>query len=214
MKFKNNFTILDPAEDRYVPAMKMSSGKFFKILDVGCGPKRIKKHISGNVVYKGVDAKDGEDIIGVDLEKGLLPLKDNEYDSVFCLDVLEHLDNPVPLVKEILRVSKNEIIISLPNMYHWMFRLKYLFFGSLPQNIYGFSNSKAIDLDRHKWVTSYKDSINFIKENFQGYPVSIGLYIFRHNRFKFMKIIDKFMVKFFPAMFSYTVFFRINKKYD
>lgn len=44
-----------------------------------------------------------------------LPYKDNSFDLVVCTEVLEHLDAPSKILKEILRVSKKYLLISVPN---------------------------------------------------------------------------------------------------
>lgn len=40
-----------------------------------------------------------------------IPFNDDLFDAVFCFDVLEHLDNPEPAVRELLRVSRDRVII-------------------------------------------------------------------------------------------------------
>jgi len=44
-----------------------------------------------------------------------LPYKDNSFDLVICTEVLEHLEEPTKAFKEMLRVSKKYLIISVPN---------------------------------------------------------------------------------------------------
>ena len=44
-----------------------------------------------------------------------LPYKDNSFDLVVCTEVLEHLNEPEKVLKETLRVSKQNILISVPN---------------------------------------------------------------------------------------------------
>jgi SAM-dependent methyltransferase len=84
-----------------------------RILDVGCGfgfvvgnlkaqfKVGVDRYKSGreaagrfqNVLFLGGDAKS-------------LPLKDESLDTVFCLDVLEHVEEPSQAVKEVFRVLK------------------------------------------------------------------------------------------------------------
>lgn len=51
------------------------------------------------------------------LNKFPYPFKDNEFDEVLLNQVLEHLDNPVKVMKETVRISKNDavIIIRVPH---------------------------------------------------------------------------------------------------
>ena len=43
-----------------------------------------------------------------------LPYRDNEFDTVVCLETLEHVENPHAAVQELKRVAKKRIIISVP----------------------------------------------------------------------------------------------------
>lgn len=44
-----------------------------------------------------------------------LPYEDNYFDLIVCTEVLEHLEEPAKAIKEMLRVSKKYLIISVPN---------------------------------------------------------------------------------------------------
>lgn len=85
-----------------------------KILDIGCS--------TGNFV-----AQDSENIIGIDVDedsvkiaekrglkvskhnlKNKLPFEDGTIDNINCRYVLEHLENPLFLMKEIFRVLKSK----------------------------------------------------------------------------------------------------------
>ena len=81
--------------------VRLSSKKIY--LDIGCGNTKVK--MKGKVV--GVDQAKvpGVDHV-VELEKAKLPFKSNAFDGVFALNVLEHVRNFVPLMKEIRRVMK------------------------------------------------------------------------------------------------------------
>jgi len=45
-----------------------------------------------------------------DLNKGKkskkLPIKDNQYDLVYCADVLEHFNEPLPILREMYRICR------------------------------------------------------------------------------------------------------------
>lgn len=43
-----------------------------------------------------------------------LPFRENHFDMVICSQVLEHIDNPEEVVREIVRVAKNKILIDVP----------------------------------------------------------------------------------------------------
>jgi ubiquinone/menaquinone biosynthesis C-methylase UbiE len=43
-----------------------------------------------------------------------LDYKDNSFDTITCMEVLEHLDDPKKAVEELVRVSRKRIIITVP----------------------------------------------------------------------------------------------------
>ena len=85
------------------------------ILEIGVGGKIIEKLIPINIQYTSCD-------ISKDLYPGLvanienLPFKKNTFDLVVCFEVLEHLpfEKFPSNLKEISRVSKKDVLISLP----------------------------------------------------------------------------------------------------
>ncbi len=88
------------------------------ILDVGCH--------SGTFTKKIIDKLKSKEIYGIDIsnqaialakkripyghfevaDAAKLPFKDNFFEAVFCLEVLEHVDNPKKILLEIKRVLK------------------------------------------------------------------------------------------------------------
>ena len=65
---------------------------------------------------------------------------DSLFDLVICCEVLEHLYNPLAGLKELLRISKNYVLVSVPNEPIWrlmnMARGKYIrFLGNTPGHL-------------------------------------------------------------------------------
>ena len=81
-----------------------------KILDLGCSCNKIE-----GAIGLDADINSHADIV-CDLEK-TLPIKANVFDKIYCKHLLEHLDDPRPLVKEMHRVSKAgaHIFIEVPH---------------------------------------------------------------------------------------------------
>jgi len=97
------------------------------ILDAGCGEGFTMDKLLKNEVGKkieGVEYSKDAITLGKKLFPRLtikqgsvydLPYKDNSFDLIICTEVLEHLETPAGTLKEILRVSKKYLIISVPN---------------------------------------------------------------------------------------------------
>ncbi len=70
---------------------------------------------------------------GVVADAGMLPIRDASFDTVTCLEVLEHLDPVEPAVVELARITRGRCIVSVP--YEPFFRLGNLARGKNPKLI-------------------------------------------------------------------------------
>jgi SAM-dependent methyltransferase len=107
-----------------------------KILDIGCGSGgTYANHFikAKRGVWTGIDISEKalksamhSRKYKVDLNKQLPEL--DEFDLIICLEVLEHTLYPADVVGYIDRhLSKDGVaIITVPNSYSWLFRVKYL----------------------------------------------------------------------------------------
>ena len=116
-----------------------------RVLDVGCDKARLKNLVAG-IDYFGVDVGGTPDLV-VNLEKERLPFPDNSFDCIVCSDVLEHLDNLHANFGELIRVSRNYVILSLPN--NWANARKAIERGRGSFSHYGLPDDPP--MDRHKW---------------------------------------------------------------
>ncbi len=104
-----------------------SSKSVDSILDVGCGEgftlNRLKEHGVGKQL-EGVEYSKDAIELGrktypqIKIKQGdiyNLPYEDNTFDLVLCTEVLEHLGEPEKALKELVRVSKKYLVISVPN---------------------------------------------------------------------------------------------------
>ncbi len=92
-----------------------------KVLDVGCGNKRLKAFLSKGCDYVGIDFNPAADI-QMDITKERYPFEENTFDFAICNAVLEHVEDEHFVLKEIYRVLKpgGRLYVSIPFMqpYH------------------------------------------------------------------------------------------------
>ena len=65
-----------------------------------------------------------------------LPYQDESFDFVWCSEVIEHLENPIFSLSELLRVTRQggRIVLTTPNSYMWLFAILNVF-GLTPQRL-------------------------------------------------------------------------------
>ncbi len=109
---------------RHVPP---ASGS--RVLDVGCGLGILLEHLSGErhgvdydlSVVQVAQQRLGEKASIVCADASVLPYPDAHFEVVICSEMLEHLSDPLPVIREMLRVAKpsGRIIITVPNEF-WL----------------------------------------------------------------------------------------------
>jgi hypothetical protein len=193
-------------------ANKLGSLKGETVLDLGCRDQILKKYLIGEYNYIGADVvkplnKNKSKILLCDLEKGIPKLK-KKIDIIVALDVLEHLDNAHLVRDQMLKLSKKKIIIALPNMSYYKFRLNFMFKG-IVSGKYPFDSFKPID--RHKWLPNYYNINNFFKDIDHNWKVTAFNFICQ-RRFNFLSFLfDKILSHFFPNLFVYERIYLIEK---
>jgi 2-polyprenyl-3-methyl-5-hydroxy-6-metoxy-1,4-benzoquinol methylase len=155
-----------------------------KVLDVGCGEAYLRSHIKD---YVGIDIAGNPDIY-FDLEQEVLPFGDNSFDVVICLDALEHIQSAHKILKEIFRVSKSHVVISLPNEYTLYFRLRFLL-GKPKKELGWFPRNQ------HKWFGSYNQAREFVDFHAKkcDFVILKDFPVFQYRRLnKLMFILERF----------------------
>jgi len=112
--------------DKMIKKLKLMSTliKGEKILDIGfaTNPNPFLKNAIGIDIQKVRKPKNYKKIYRLNLNKNKLPFKNSSFDSIIAADVIEHVENPYPLLKECNRILKQngKLIISIPNpVYFW-----------------------------------------------------------------------------------------------
>ena len=169
------------------------------ILEIGVGSDLLKKFVRDTFSYKTLDISKTlkPDIVG-DVVK--LPLKDNVFDLIVCFQTLEHLpfSEFEPALKEIARVSRKDVLISLPYSSTSLYleaKLPFLKDKILRcgVRIPHFFRKHSFD-GQHYWEVGRKGySIKTIKKSFE----------------KFFNVKETFN----PTDNTYHLFFRLEKKH-
>lgn len=131
-------------------------GQDYRLLEVGCGPGESSRRIAAMLNGRYFEVSDYEERFVRKLRQRRFPFKvtresiyslqrrDGEFDCVLLLEVLEHLDDVNLALKELFRVARRYVVISVPHEPIWrimnMLRLKYLkSFGNTPGHIHHWS---------------------------------------------------------------------------
>jgi SAM-dependent methyltransferase len=191
-------------------ALKINKNFFnYSILDAGCRTMNLKPLLQNCREYFGSDITATDGVLKIDLNNKL-PFDDNSFDLVACLDVLEHLDNPHQALRELIRVAKYSVFISLPNIYHLTFRYRFLKGGGISGK---YKFPEQFIQDRHRWIMSYDEILAFIRSNCPNFIVEQENILTIYGRFKkTVGPIEKILAKIFPNLFVYGVFFEIKLK--
>jgi len=127
------------------------------VLDVGCDVRHLADLVPGS--YLGVDIAGSPDL-RVDLEEPL-PFEARAFDTVVCMDVLEHVDGLHAAFDELCRVSARWVIIALPNELEWCLRFQMAVLGRFSGN-YGLPAAEP--QDRHRWIFTLAEARDFVRE--------------------------------------------------
>ena len=148
-----------------------------KVLDLGCGDGELLKllKIDKNINGYGIDydvknikksLQNNINVLHMDLDDGLGAFESNSFDYIVLAQSLQVIKNPKLLIDDMLRVG-DEIIVSFPNMGHWLARLQLFLQGTMPitKNLpYRWHDTPNIHL------CTIKDFMDFCKKN--NYEIS------------------------------------------
>jgi SAM-dependent methyltransferase len=164
------------------------------------------QYFGTDIIPPPIGDGDIREILSCDLEQPL-PFGDGSFDVVVALDVLEHLNNPHGTIRELLRVARKAVLISLPNMYYIQFRLNFLR-GRLSEK-YCFHPHPVVD--RHRWILSYSEALQFIRINAAEYHIEYEMVLPRRGRTKLiMEPLERWLGKTWPNLFAYGILFEIT----
>lgn len=112
----------------------------WSVLDVGCGEGVVTERIAqmAECPTVGLDfdderlrehwrARTGSMLSFRPGSAYAIPFENDSFDVVCCLEVLEHLDRPADALREVVRVARRAVVLSVPREPHW--RLSHLLAG-------------------------------------------------------------------------------------
>ncbi|PIR31289.1 MAG: hypothetical protein COV38_01265 [Bdellovibrionales bacterium CG11_big_fil_rev_8_21_14_0_20_38_13] len=119
---------------------KLNDDKNASIIDVGCGSGYLLKKLAAS----GFTNLTGCDLYPPTLEKNIktdkvylekLPYQDKQFDYVICNHVIEHLLDLSVVIKELKRITKKKLIITVPKQRYNRFTFE-LHINFFPQESY------------------------------------------------------------------------------
>jgi len=177
------------------------------VLDIGCNEGIIGEKIKCGS-YIGLDID--KDSLKKAREKGLFVEEFNAEsdeipiaDTILCLDIIEHLKNPLDFLERLKASSPKKIIISIPNDYNLMNFIRMFFFNKSIKfesdlgNPYGHLNFWTIKNTKEILSRYFNIKNIYYKSSKFSQPI-------RSNN------IDKFLLWVSPRLFSHTVFIELK----
>ena len=146
------------------------------ILDIGCGSGATLKTAQPYfkklfgidlALYLNDDIKQLVNFSQVDLNFEPLPYTDSSIDLITAFQVVEHLENPFYVMREIHRTLKKDgfFVMSVPNPYQITFRVKFLFTSNMPP--WTEENNHLLFLTKDVLKKTYLDKFELIDTIYQ-----------------------------------------------
>jgi SAM-dependent methyltransferase len=157
-------------------AAAVGTDKSFRVLDAGAG-KMPYKPLFSHVSYEAADMvpEPGLDHV-CDIAK--LPVADATYDLVFCSQTLEHVPNPVPVLREFHRVLKpgGEVWLSAPLFYPEHVK-PYDFFRYTKFAWRNMAKRAGLKVEDISWLEGYFGTLSFqLEMAYKALPADMRLW--------------------------------------
>ena len=175
-QFENNRWMREDQKLEFRHKAALSLVDYGNVLDLGSGDGLMlsllkDKGIEGrglDISDQGVAKANSKGLITEVFDFGSkpLPFADNSFDSVLMLDILEHLYDPLTVLREAARVSKKSVVVGVPNFSSLPARIQ-VFFGKVPENnqpkkghVYWFNKKVLVGLAARSGLRIEKLQVN------------------------------------------------------
>lgn len=176
------------------------------LVDIGARDRVLQAKLPKQIRYLSADLFPGHDLCW-NLEQAI-DAPAQAFDFVVVLDVLEHVENIHQAYRELIRITRDRLFISLPNMTCLAFRLEFLRRGRLNGKYDLLANHQG---DRHRWLTDYKQSCAFIEQIARESDCSVKTWNILGGFEGSLGLVSR--LPFMPAhLRTATIFFEISRR--
>jgi 2-polyprenyl-3-methyl-5-hydroxy-6-metoxy-1,4-benzoquinol methylase len=197
-----------------------------RILDLGCSDGALGQRLRAlghHVTGVDVEHTDGVDsrldvFVQHDLDAGLPPTLEDDYDVVLCADVIEHVRDPEALLAAARsRVASNgSLLASVPNFGHWYPRLR------VGVGLFGYDRRGILDATHIRFFTrrSFEQLVHragfaIARRDATGLPLEVADRGADHEpaavsgKLGFVRAIDAALVRIRPQLFGYQFLYEL-----
>jgi SAM-dependent methyltransferase len=146
------------------------------------------------------------------LEDGLPGEAGDGFDVVVAADVIEHLSQPGRVLRDVCRVLRpgGQLLLSVPNFAHWYPRLR------VAAGLFGYDRRGILDETHLRFFTRATlrrlvraSGFDILEEHATGLPLGT-ISESDGSRLRFVRRIDRAMVRARPTMFGYQYVLRLT----
>ena len=185
-----------------------------KVLDIGCGDSLVGQELrKKNCSLESIDAENPKDVEKIknftkmNLNIPDPPIEVERFDYILLLDVLEHLEEPEKFIYHLRKKANGrtpKFIISVPNIGFIIMRLQ-LLLGRFSYGVRGILDLGHRRLFTFKTIIRLLDQAGFKIIKHKGLPAPFPLAIGLNPLSKFLLMVNGFLIKILPKLFSYQV---------